>query len=80
MSKPAWILTKLGSTGIPVVCSNRHPEYKTESYDVQIGQPCFEKNFRSGNIIDISHAIGLTSGWQIFTFKDIYNQMLNEQK
>lgn len=70
-----WILTKLGSTGIPIICSSQHPDYKKEQYDIRIGQSCFEKNFNSGNIIDISQKVNLTKGYRIFAFSEFINSL-----
>lgn len=65
-----WILTKLGSTGIPIICSSAHPDLKREQYDIQIGQACFDKNYNNGNIVDISDKINLTQGHYVFAFKE----------
>ena len=70
-----WILTKLGSTGIPIICSSAHPDYNREQYDIQIGQACFDKNYKSGNIVDISEKVNLTQGHHIFAFKEFVESL-----
>lgn len=71
MSNASWILTKLGGkTGMPVICSNQHPDYDREQYDVQIGQACFERNWHEGRLVNIADNISLTAGHAVFAFKD----------
>lgn len=73
-SEPSWILTKLGGkTGMPIICSNHHPEYTAEQYDVKIGQACFEKNWRSGRIVEITNHLSLLGG-QVFAFAEELNK------
>ena len=70
MSEPTWILTKLGNaTGMPIICSNQHPDYSPEKYDVQIGQACFERNWTEGRLVNIADNIALTAGHYVFAFK-----------
>ena len=68
--KPFWVLTKLGDNGMPVICSSQHPDRTPEKYDISIGQACVEKNWLSGNIIDIAEKVSLSEGWHIFAFAD----------
>ena len=76
MSEAHWVLTKLGGkTGMPVICSSHHPDYEREQYDVQIGQACFERNWKEGRLVNIADRVNLTAGQMIFAFK----QSLNEQ-
>ena len=71
-----WILTKLGSTSIPVICSSDHPDRKAESYDIAIGQSCFDINYQNGKLIDIAQYIqGLTYGYSIFAFKENLHEL-----
>jgi hypothetical protein len=68
--KAHWVLTKLGSTGIPIICSSAHPEYKREQYDIRIGQSCFEQNYKNQNIVDISDKVNLSTGHHVFAFRE----------
>ena len=71
MKDATWILTKLGGkTGIPVICSNQHPDYEPEPYDVQIGQACFEANFNNGKLVNIAENVSLAVGHYIFAFAE----------
>jgi hypothetical protein len=70
MEKATWILTKLGNTGMPVICSSEHPDRTPEKYDVRIGQSCFEKNFYSGNLVNIADHINLVAGFPVFAFRE----------
>ena len=72
MSGPHWVLTKLGGkTGQAVVVASNHPDYTKEPFDIQIGQACFEKNWRSRNLVDISPCIsGLSCNQPIFGFRE----------
>lgn len=72
MTDPYWILTKLGGkTGQAVIVASNHPDYTREPFDVQIGQACFEKNWRSGNLVDISaYVSGLSSHQPLFAFRE----------
>ena len=71
MSKPVWILTKLGGkTGSPVICSSGHPDYTPEKWDVQIGQACFERNWREGRLVNIADRLSFTAGDYVFAFKE----------
>lgn len=75
MSNAHWILTKLGGkTGMPVICSNQHPDYEREQYDVQIGQACFEKNWTEGRLVNIADHVNLCAGHAIFAFKELLNE------
>lgn len=65
-----WILTKLGKSGIAVICSSEHPDRTPEQYDVQIGQACFEKNWNNGKLVNIADYVNLSAGYPIFAFKD----------
>ena len=65
-----WILTKLGDTGMPIICSSEHPDRTPEKYDVQIGQACFEKNYQKGSLVNISNYVELSAGYPIFAFKE----------
>lgn len=70
MKDATWILTKLGGkTGMPVICSSHHPDYEVEPYDVQIGQACFEANWKSGKLVDVTNFLDL-SGGLVFAFQD----------
>ena len=71
MRQATWILTKLGGkTGQPIICSSHHPDYSPEKWDVQIGQACFEMNWKSGRLVDVSEHIALSAGHRIFAFQD----------
>tara|TARA_Y100001938_G_C7772413_1_gene273892 strand:- start:126 stop:386 length:261 start_codon:yes stop_codon:yes gene_type:complete len=71
MSQAHWILTKLGGkTGMPVICSSHHPDYERESYDVQIGQACFERNWTEGRLVNIADHVNLCAGHAVFAFKE----------
>jgi len=71
MSKATWILTKLGgATGQPVICSNQHPDYTPEKYDVQIGQACFERNWNENRLVDISEHLALSTADLVFGFRE----------
>lgn len=70
MSQAQWIMTKLGNTGIPVICSSEHPDRKPEDYDMVIGQACFEKNWNKGRLVNIADYVGLCAGHYVFAFKE----------
>tara|TARA_R110001592_G_scaffold160695_2_gene392933 strand:- start:1195 stop:1440 length:246 start_codon:yes stop_codon:yes gene_type:complete len=75
MTDATWILTKLGNTGMPVICSSEHPDRTSEKYDVRIGQACFSKNFINGKLVNISESIELSKGFPVFAFKEyLYDQ------
>ena len=65
-----WVLSKLGGrTGQPVIVASTHPDYKRENFDIQIGQACFEKNWRAGRLQDIAaHVSGLVVQEPVFAF------------
>ena len=64
-------MTKLGSTGIPIICDSNHPDRTPEKYDIRIGQPCFEKNWQANRLVDISSRVpSLTQGYYVFAFRD----------
>lgn len=69
-----WILTKLGNTGMPIICSSQHPDRTPEQYDVQIGQECFEKNYNNGHLVNIADYVDLSAGYPIFAFKQSLNE------
>lgn len=70
MSDATWILTKLGNTGMPVICSSEHPDRTNEKYDMRIGQDCFSKNFMNGKLVNIAESIELSKGFPVFAFKE----------
>lgn len=71
-----WILTKLGSTSIPIICSSAHPDRKPESYDIVIGQACFDINYNNDRLVDIAGYVrGLTTGFSIFAFKENLHEL-----
>lgn len=70
MNSPTWILTKLGNTGMPIICSSEHPDRTPEQYDVKIGQSCFEKNWYNGRLVNIADYVNLSAGYPIFAFKE----------
>lgn len=70
MSNAVWIMTKLGKTGMPIICSSDHPDREPEKYDIQIGQPCFEKNWQANRLVDISERVPLTQGHYVFAFRE----------
>jgi hypothetical protein len=74
MANAKWILTKLGDTGIPIICSSDHPDRTPESYDVIIGQSCFEKNWNAGKLINISENINLSAGYPVLAFKEFLEE------
>jgi hypothetical protein len=63
-------MTKLGDNGMPIICSSDHPDRTPEKYDIQIGQSCFEKNWKANRLVDISKLVPLTQGYQVFAFRD----------
>ena len=71
MSEATWILTKLGgATGQPVICSNQHPDYTPEKYDIKIGQACFEKNWKENRLVEISDRVALSTNDLVFAFRE----------
>ena len=74
MSGATWILTKLGDTHLPVICSSHPPYREKDAYDMAIGQSCFEKNWYAGNLVDISPYIGLAEDQPVFAFKDYLDE------
>ena len=70
MTSPKWILTKLGNTGIPVICSSDHPDRESEKYDIIIGSDCFKKNWNANRLVDISERLSLAKGFPILAFKE----------
>jgi hypothetical protein len=74
MSQAKWILTKLGNTGIPIICSSEHPDRTPEAYDIVIGQACFEKNWNANRLVNIADKISLTAGFPVLAFKDFLDE------
>ena len=71
MKESTWILTKLGGkTGMPIICSSHHPDYSPERWDVQLGQACFERNWKTGRLVDICDFVNLSAGHRIFAFQE----------
>ena len=71
MMQATWILTKLGGkTGMPIICSSGHPDYSPEKYDVQIGQACFDRNWKQGRLVNIAEFVNLSSVDHVFAFRD----------
>ena len=74
MSQAKWILTKLGNTSVPIICSSEHPDRTPESYDIVIGQSCFEKNWNAGKLVNIADYVGLCAGYPILAFKEYLDE------
>ncbi len=74
MEASKWILTKLGNTGIPIICSSEHPDRTPEPFDIIIGQACFEKNWNANKLVNIADNINLSAGYPVLAFKDFLDE------